>query len=237
MPARIDVLPDSGLLVVHDADVRLPVVDRDRMDDLEREAAAAGSFSWRPRIPSDFEWTCHFGEPQPPELREQFQPLGGSFLLDLPSGRLIVAGYNLGGVKAEDVPIAVPRGPHILTVMERRPVDGRRHRTEIVALVGDADWKFSERTDRLAFLGCLPTILAVFSLLVVIRRGQWRGVLYTALALAVLAWAPHVIRRNSKRYQRIQRRMNEHEAAKPHFILNLAPTDPRTGLPGGFLNV
>ena len=44
MPARIDVLPDSALLVVHDADVRLPVVDRDRMDDLEREAAAGKVF-------------------------------------------------------------------------------------------------------------------------------------------------------------------------------------------------
>jgi len=237
MPARIDAVPDSGLLVVHDAEVPLPVVDRDRMDDLEREAAAGRVFFLAAEDPIRFRVDVYIGETQPPELQQEFQPLGGSFLLDLPSGRLIVAGYNPASRAAEGTPIALPRGPYVLNVMGRRPFDGRRHQREMVALVGEADWTFAERTNWLSLLGCLPAILALGSLLLAIRHGRWRGFLYFALPLAVLGWAPHLLLRNSKRYQRIQRLMKEHETAKPHFILKLAPTDRSNGLSGGFLNV
>jgi len=237
MPVRVDTLPDSGLLVVHDAEVSLPVIDRDKMNDWERAAAAGKLFFLAAEDPIRFQADVYAGETLPAELGKDFQPLGGTFLLDLPSGRLMVAGYDLAGAAAGAVAIAVPRGPSVLTVMERRPVDGRRHQREMVALVGESDWKFVERTDRLSLLGCLPVIVALAGLLFAFRRGQWRGFLYFALPLLILAWAPHVLLRNSTRYRRIQRLMNEHEAAKPHFIFSVAPVERSEGLSGGFLNV
>lgn len=233
MPVRIDVTPESGLLIVHDAALSLPAVDRDKMEALERDAGAGKLFFLAAEDPIRFRADLYIGEASPPELQQDFQPLGGSFLLDLPSGRLVVAGY---GSKADDTSIAVQGGPYLLTLMERRSFDGSRHEKEMVALVGEADYRFSKRTTWLALLGCLPTIAALGTLVLAIPRRQW-SLFYIALPLAVLAWAPHVFLRNSKRYRRIQRLMNDHEAAKPQFILKLVPTERTSDLSGGFVNV
>ncbi len=207
------------------------------MDALERDAVAGKVFFLASEDPMQFRVDVYIAETQPPELQQDFQAVGGSFLLDLPTGQLVVAGYNSSDAKADVSPIAVPNGAYVLTMMGRRAFDGRRHEQEMVALVGDADWRFSKRTNWLSFLGCLPTVLALGSLFLAFREGKWRGFLYFALPLLVLAWAPHVLLRNSKRYQRIERLMKEHEAAKPHFILKLAPTERTSGLSGGFVNV
>lgn len=237
MPTRIDAAPRSGLFLVHDAGVTLPVIDRDRMDALERDAVAGKVFFLASDDPMRFRVDVYIAETQPPELQQDFQALGGSFLLDLPSGRLVVAGYNSSDAAAGKTPIAVPNGAYVLTLMGRRAFDGRRHEQEMVALVGDANWNFSKRTNWLSFLGCLPTIVALGSLFLAIRQGQWRGFFYFVLPVFVLSWVPHVLLRNSKRYRRIERLMKEHEAEKPHFILKLAPTERTNGLSGGFVNV
>jgi hypothetical protein len=207
------------------------------MEALERDAVAGKVFYLASEDPMRFRVDVYIAETQPPELQQDFQALGGSFLLDLPSGRLVVAGYNSNDATASVTPIAVPDGAYVLTMMGRRAFDGRRHEQEMIALVGDADWRFSKRTNWLSFLGCLPTVLALGTLFFAFREGQWRGFFYFALPLLVLAWAPHVILRNSKRYQRIERLMKEHEAAKPHFILKLALTERTSELAGGFVNV
>lgn len=237
MPTRIDASPDSALLVVHDAGMALPAITRDKMAPLERDALAGKVFYLASEDPIRFRVDVYVGEPLPSELDQDFQPLRGSFMLDLPSGRLVVAGYDSTRAPAAETAIAAPRGAYLLTLMERRPFDGRRHEAEMVALVGDADWKFSTLTTRLAFLGCLPIFVALGSLILAFRSRDWRGFLYFALPLAVLTWAPHVLLRNSRRYREIQRRMNEYEAVKPHFILRLTPTERTSGLSGGFVNV
>lgn len=207
------------------------------MDALERDALAGKVFFLASEDPMRFRVDVYIDETPPPELHQDFEPLGGSFLLDLPSGQLVVAGYNSPDATVGGLPIAMPNGAYVLTLMGRRPFDGRRHEQEMVALLGDADWSFSKRTNWLSFLGCIPTILVLGGVVLAFRQGQWRGFVYFALPLFLLAWAPHVILRNSKRYQRIQRLMKEHEAAKPHFVLRLAPTERMTGLSGGFVNV
>jgi hypothetical protein len=237
MPARIVAAPDSGLLVVHDAAVTLPAVDQDGIAALERDAVAGKLFFLASEDPIRFRVDVYIGETPPPELDDNFQALGGSFLLDLPSGRLVVRGLPSAPASSGDVPIVLPNGAYVLTVMGRRAFDGRRHEREIVALVGDADWRFFKRTTWLGLLGCLPTILALGSLFFAIQRGHWRFFVLVALPLFVLAWAPYVFLRNSGRYRAMQRRMNEHEAEKPGFVIKLAATERTTALSGGFVKV
>ncbi|HEY6555429.1 MAG TPA: hypothetical protein VI669_18880 [Vicinamibacteria bacterium] len=236
MPTRIDALPDSALLLVHDSAFALPVVEGANRQVLEADAEAGRLFFLATEDPIRFRVHVYVGEAPPAELESEFEPLGGSFLLEAPTGLLTVVAPN-PTVKSAAPSISVPRGPHILTVMGRRPFDGRRHGAEMVTLLGEADWRFSQRTNWLGLLGCLPLLLALGSLLFAIRHGRWRGFLLYALPLALLAWVPHLLLRRSSRYQRIERLMREHEAAKPLFILSLVPTERVSGLRGGFLNV
>ena len=79
MPVRIDVTPESGLLIVHDAALSLPAVDRDKMEALERDAGAGKLFFLAAEI-HPVRADLYIGEASPPELQQDFQPLGGSFL-------------------------------------------------------------------------------------------------------------------------------------------------------------
>lgn len=237
MPRRMVAAPDSGLLVVHDAGVILPVVTQDGIAALERVAVAGKLFFLASEDPVRFRVDVYIGETPPMELDDDFQALGGSFLLDLPSGRLVVRGLPSAPAPPDEPPVSLPNGAYVLTVMSRRAFDGRRHEREMIALVGDADWRFYRRTTWLGLLGCLPTIVALGSLFFAVQRGHWRFLVLVALPLFVLAWAPYVLLRNSRRYRTMRRRMNEHEAAKADFVIKLAATERPTGLSGGFLKV
>ena len=94
---------------------------------LERDAVAGKVFFLASEDPMRFRVDVYIGETQPPELQQDFQAVGGSFLLDLPTGQLVVAGYNSSDAKADVSPIAVPNGAYVLTMMGRRAFDGRRH--------------------------------------------------------------------------------------------------------------
>jgi hypothetical protein len=236
MPTRIDAMSDSTLLLIHDSAFAPPVVDDANRQVLERNAAEGKLFFLAAEDPIRFRVDIYAGEAPPAELEGEFEPLGGSFLLEAPSGLLTVVEPNpISQDPAQS--LVVPRGAHVLTVMGRRPFDGRRHEAEMVALLGEADWRFSHRTNWLALLGCFPLLLAMGSLLFAIRHGRWHGFLVYVLPLALLAWIPHLLLRRSSRYRRVERLMREHEAAKPLFVLNLVRTERVSGLRGGFLNV
>lgn len=234
MPTRIDVTPDSALLVVRDADAgpAVPTIDRAA---LEHEASAGRLFFLAAEDPLRFLVDVYVGEAPPPELDRDFESLGGAFRLDVPSGRLAVAG--VGSPAAPGAPIDVTPGPQLLTVMGRRAFDGKRHEAEMIALLGEADWRFSKRTDTLALLGCLPLLLAIGACVAALRKGRWITFLSYAVPILVVSWLPHLLLRWSARYRRIERAMAAHEGKKPHFILTLNASDQAPGLPGGFLNV
>ena len=199
----------------------------------ERDAVAGKAFFLASEDPMRFRVDLYIAETLPPELQQDFQALGGSFLLDLPSGRLVVAGYNSTEATAGEPPIAMPNGAYVLTLMGRRAFVPRP-RTGDGGVGRDADCNCANEP-MLSFLRCCP-LSSRSSLSGRFDKGN-AGFFYFALPLFVLAWAPHVLLRNSKRYQRIERLMKEHEAAKPHFILKLAPTERTHGLSGGFVNV
>jgi hypothetical protein len=133
MPTRIDAMPDSALLLVHDSAFVLPVVEGANRQVLEPDAEAGRLFFLAAEDPIRFRVDIYAGETPPAELEGEFEPRGGSFLLDAPSGLLTVVAPNASHQNPAPS-IAVPRGAHILTVMGRRPFDGRRHGAEMVAL-------------------------------------------------------------------------------------------------------
>lgn len=169
-------------------------------------------------------------EPPPATLGEEFEPAGGTFGLDLPSGTLVLHGWSRAGDPEVAGSIGSAPGAHVLSVLTRRPFDGSRHEAEMAALLG-ADWGYTKRVDKLALIGCLP--LALTALIVIGQR--WHLLWYAVPLLAVL-WLPHLVLRRARRYQQAERRMSEHEQARPHFVIRATPTT-QSGLAGGFLRV
>jgi hypothetical protein len=235
MPTRIQTRPLYQRLVLHDARTPPTLHGRDARSALERDAAAANLFFLStPDDPIEFRVDLHVEESPPAERHDDFQALGGTFRLDLPSGQLVAVACD-DEDKQEEHRLEVPPGTYALTAMGRRVFDGRRHEREMIALVGEEDWRHSQRVDRLGLLGCLPMLLGLLGLVFAIR-GRFDVLLYVALPSAVL-WLPFFLLRRTKRYRGIEARMNQHEAQKPFHILRLVRAERVDGLAGGFLEI
>lgn len=193
---------------------------------------------------SDDPWRCRLdvyaGEPLPPDVERDFEHTGGSFLLLTPSRQVVAAAYEARTGEAASPggpPVVLSSERHLVQVLTRRPFDGRRHETEMIALLGEDDWRYTRRVDRIGVAGCLTAalpILAAFGALVT-RRGQW--LLAYALPLILLAWAPFWVLRLTPRYKSIARRMRDQENGKPHYVMTLKPAEGTAPVEGGFLRV
>ena len=170
------------------------------------------------------------GETPPSSLAREFEATGGSFRLDVTSGTVALCGWDKAGHSGEAGSLAVDPGPHVLSVLARRPFDGARHAEDMSDLLG-ADWKFMQTVSRLGLIGCLP--LAVTALC--IFAGQWHWLRYV-LPLLALSWLPYVVLKRSHRHRAAERRAAEHEKARAHYVVSLTPTQ-QDGLSGGFLRV
>jgi hypothetical protein len=237
MPVRLEVTADAGIVVVRDPAVPLPA--ETHLDALMRrleELARAGQvFFLSTDDPVRYRIDLYVGESPPASVDRDFEPLGGSFLLEAPTGRLVVEGCDLpprseGGPGT--TPIEVPAGRHVLTARGRRPFDGKRHSEDMAEGLGPAEWRSMTRVDRLGLLGCLPTVVT----LLLAITGRWRWLALYGVPLLVVSWLPYLILKNTRRYRLAERRMHEHESARPQFILTLIPT-AQEGLSGGFLRV
>jgi len=54
--------------------------------------------------------------------------------------------------------------------------------------------------------------------------------------LLAVSWLPYLLLKYSGRYRRAERRASEAEAARPHYMISLAPTR-QEGLRGGYVRV
>lgn len=169
------------------------------------------------------------GEEPAPELASELEPHGGTFGLELPSGRLAVHGWTREGVPVVAETIEAASGAQALSVWARRPFDGARHAAEMAALLG-GEWTYMERVNRLGLVGCLPLALVAISLMA--RRWHW---LWVLLPLLAVSWLPYLLLQRGRRYRAAERRATEVEQARPHYAFAVTPSD-RT-LPGGFLRV
>ena len=113
-----------------------------------------------------------YTQEQPPEsLDTHFEPLGGTFGLDIPSGELAVAGWNNeGNVKPTRLSVGA-RGAHVLRVLCRRPFDAQRHDEEMIAQVGETDYRFFDKVNKSGVVGCVPLVLTAICLLA--RQWEW----------------------------------------------------------------
>lgn len=222
---------EMGIVAVCDSGLALPSsTDQDELVRRLEPMARTGQVFY---LVTDDPLRCRLelraGGPASPPDRE-LEPAGGTFGLDLPSGRLAVHGWTREGNPVSAGTVESAPGAHVLSAMVRRPFDSERHSQEMTELLGD-DWAHVKRVDRLALLGCLPIV--VTGLVVLAQR--WRWLLYV-LPLLALSWLPHVALRAGRRYREAGRRMEELEKARPQFLLQVEPT-AQAGLAGGFVRV
>jgi hypothetical protein len=230
--ARIDVASELALVAVCDPSVELPSgTDQPQLlRDLEPLTGSSRVFYFVTDDPVRYRIELLAGE-QPPASRDRdFEPSGGAFGLEAPTGRIGVYGWGRDGVPVLAGSVDTTRGSHTLSILSRRPFDGARHEQDMTALLGD-DWKYMKRVDRLGLVGCLPFVLLGVSL--VFKQWRW---LWAIVPLLVVSWLPSLILRWSPRYKALEQRANEHEQRRPHFVVSAARTDARL-LTGGFLRV
>ncbi len=234
MRTRVEISSLSGLVVLHDRSVELP--SREAKEPELRKALSAGATAGK-WFYLDAEDTVRYRldvwvEEQPEQLpSHRFQNLGGTFRLQLETGRLVVSGLEAQGT--EPAVVDVEPGTYALTVRGPGAFDGRAYRAEREELLGASDVRYQERVDRLGLLGCGGTVAAAASLLVPAVRGNF----WVPVVGMLLAWTPHLVRTRLPRYRGIERRLREYEATLPHFSIQLARVDPAVAIVGGHLDV
>ena len=242
MPAAFEVQADSGILLVRDPSSPLPAPahrDGEIQSALVAEARAGHLFHVVTDDPLRCRLEVYAGETLPSDRQREFERVGGSFLLHVPSGRLSVSGYDRlrSEVAGSHAPIDVPAGRYLLAFFERRAFDAERHEANMLSLLGRSDWEYSKRIDRLGLIGCLVAALPVVAGFGTIFVPRWRPLLIYVLPLILLAWAPYHVLRLTTRYRAIQRRAQEHEDRQPHYIVVLEKDDGTSALEGGFVRV
>ncbi len=229
---RIEVSSESGVVALAGTTAALPVgLDQDSLlQQLEPLAHAAQIFFLATDDPVRYRIDVLANEPLPPGLDRDFEPLGGAFRLEARNGRVTLIGWDKTGEPHEAGSVSVSPGVQLLSILARRPFDGRRHAEDMARLLGD-DAKFKHAVDRLGLVGCLPMIFVAVAVL--IARWRW---LWHLVPLLAVSWLPYLILRYGRRYRRAARRQSEAELARPHYVISLAPTRQEE-LRGGYVRV
>lgn len=161
----------------------------------------------------------------------RFARLSGSFVLPVPSGELHVSDGGArdgGGARV----LAIPPGDYAVSILgldTAAGLDGEAFDAEQISAVGARDWRYHQRVDWLAPLGCLPLVVAG----VVILIYRWSFVSLVAGLVGVLGLLPRWALKRTGRYRAIQKRLRDLEASQPHFALELRRVDSVDGLVGG----
>jgi hypothetical protein len=232
MSARVAVASEMAIVALSDLSVALP-----SMGDQESLVRELGPHIQAARVfylITDDPISCRIellvNETVPQGLSREFEPCGGEFGLELPTGRLAVHGWGGDGTPVVAGTVDVAPGRHSLSVLARRPIDGARHAEDMAALLG-SDWTYMQRVNRVGLVGCLPFVLLLIALLA--RQWQW---LWVVTSLLAVSWLPYMVLRQGRRYKSAARRASDHEQARPHYVLTVKPID-REARAGGFLRV
>jgi hypothetical protein len=134
--ARIDVASEQALVVVCDPSVTLPAgTDQDlllrQLEPLVRDGKV---FYLVTDDPASYRVELLAGEQPPAALDRHFEPSGGAFGLDVPTGRIGVHGWGRDGVPVLAGSVETTGASHVLSILSRRPFDGKRHDQDMDAL-------------------------------------------------------------------------------------------------------
>jgi len=173
------------------------------------------------------------GEKPPDEVpTELFRTVAGNYLLNLPSGVLEVQGLAswIASNSVSTKPIQLEPGAYSVEVLELESHDLTEYEGYMSKSVGSENWVFRNRVDRLYFLGCLPTVIAVGIAIFF----TWRLGVYAGLVAAAL-WLPYVILTRTNRYRAIEDKVSSTESGLPLFVLRLRKLKDSEGFIGGYI--
>lgn len=230
----VHVQDDHGLAVLRDASIEppaSPAVPKDRVGALRPLARDGHVFFIDGEDPISLRLEILVDQRLPPATAAQYRPVGGTFLLHVPTGVLQVSGYAAWCSQQSPQTLVVSPGAYGLTVHALETRDLTALQAAEAELVGPSGITHRDRVNRLWFLGCLPTLAFILTLMVPPFRRFWPA----ALLLAGVSWLPHVVLVRGRRYRDIGARLRAYEAALPHYFLQLRPLESPQGLTGGWV--
>jgi hypothetical protein len=231
---RIRIKDASGLAIVCDGTIIAPVAGESRerpIEQLEASAREGRLFFIDGEDPIDLTLEVVSGEPLATELAARFTPVGGGFLLDIPSGSAAVAGYDAWARgNPPEASVSVAPGSHLVVAYARRLPDARQYEADIERLVDPRAVAFHRRVTRLAPLGCLPLIVLAIALLL----QRWTLASYAA-GVALLASAAYAGVSRSGRFRAVEDAQRAYKRDLPAYVLELRPVERSPSLVGGWL--
>src|SRR5262245_30718601 len=126
MSVRIEVATEGGVVAIGDPQIAWPAgLDQDALlRQLEPQARSGRLFFLVTDDPARYRVDVLLSEPLPPGLDREFEPLGGAFRVEAPSGRLMLMGWDTSGAPREAGTVSVSPGTYLLSVFGPRPFDG-----------------------------------------------------------------------------------------------------------------
>ncbi len=214
---------------------------------LEADAAAGHLFLIHTGGDGGAPIDVYVDEEVPVEDQKQTRPLGGEFLVSVPTGRLVVGGvedYRSGKPKitGEQSIVSIPGGDYLLRCHLGVDEEGFQppSRPELEAAVGMEEYRYYRKVNRLSCLGYLAVLL--FPVLTFFQG--WKSALaITGVTVVAYFYVQDrfVLKRNTK-YQRIAQAVKEvwqraSRAQPPAFLFELHRVEGRKELKGGSIRL
>ena len=234
MYKRLQVDTESGLVVFRDANVAAPSENENDARGLLRSGERDGAWFFL-----DADDTVHyridlFVDEKPSGLPgHRFEHHGGTFLLRLPSGRLAVSGLERWATGRGGETVDIEAGAYALSVRGPGRFDGPAYAEEMRDVVGEREWRYRERVDRIGLVGCLSTVLAVALVALPVTRPLW----FLPITVLAAGWIPFLVFQLLPRYRDIEQRIRSYERTLPHYAIQLRTTTAADDLVGGHLDV
>jgi hypothetical protein len=234
---RIRVADNYGLAIVRDSTFSVPPLDTKSRESLttplKSHARDGRIFFIDGEDPIDMTIDILVDQPVPEDITELFEQIGGTFVLHAPSGKIVISGYQAlasGSLNGQSE-ISVPCGSYALSVFSRQHFDLAKYDAKMQQIVGPANWSFRNKTDKLYFIGCLPTLATILCILV----KPWRSIAIYLAAFSLLGWLPYFLARRTTTYQNAERRRDEFERSLPVYVLQLRSVEDPSSIRGGYI--
>ena len=233
---KTTVVDEYGLVVFRDASLQAPesagLKDAFKKTPLQSMAKDGSIFFIDREDPTRLKVEVLVDTPPNEEYCNLYDPVGGRFLLRVPSGDLSISGYEAwaSGDAVATESLTVPPGVYSLSVFTNDPMDIEKYEAELERLVGPADLRFSNRVNYVGAAGCLPIAIAAL----VAIFASWKVALYFVAAAGLFYW-PYLVLLRSSRYRGVEKIRKAYEEALPVFILRLERVESTEGLAGGFV--